>query len=103
MTNASSCFFKEIIAPFKIHLIDLGKEAQSQKIYQSLQKVGIEVLYDNRKESSAGEKFADADLVGIPWRAIVSEKTDNRIELKKRNEKKTNLVNEKELLSLLKQ
>ncbi len=93
----------ESIAPFKIHLIDLGKEAQSQKIYQSLQKVGIEVLYDNRKESSAGEKFADADLVGIPWRAIVSEKTDNRIELKKRNEKKTNLVNEKELLSLLKQ
>jgi len=59
-------------------------------------------LYDDREEASAGEKFADADLIGIPYRLVVSEKTGEKVEVKKRNEGKAKLVDEKELLSLLK-
>jgi len=98
----------ESIAPFKVHLLNLtnlsGKrQTTSDKIYNSLQKNNIEVLYDDRQDVSAGEKFADADLIGIPYRAVISEKTCGKIELKKRNEKKTRLIGEKELLKFLKQ
>jgi len=101
----------ESIAPFKVHLLNLtnltnlsGKrQTTSDKIYNSLQKNNIEVLYDDRQDVSAGEKFADADLIGIPYRAVISEKTCGKIELKKRNEKKMRLIGEKELLKFLKQ
>ena len=73
----------------------------ANEIYKHLEKAGVEVLYDDREEASAGEKFADADLIGIPYRAVISEKTGNKIELKKRNEKDAKLVNEKELLHML--
>jgi len=54
----------------------------------------IEVLYDDRKEKSAGEKFADADLIGIPIRIVISERTLKRdsVEIKERNKKETKLV-----------
>lgn len=72
------------IAPFVIHLIALfGKgEKENQevatvagKMYQDLQKIGIEVLYDDRQQKTAGEKFAEADLIGIPLRIVISSKT----------------------------
>lgn len=68
----------EAIAPFRVHLIeipgsdDVKKEAE--ELYRSLIEAGIEVLYDNR-DARAGEKFADSDLIGIPTRVVVSEKT----------------------------
>ena len=54
----------------------------------------IEVLYDDRKGKSAGEKFADADLIGIPIRIVISERTLKRdsVEIKERNKKETKLV-----------
>ncbi|MFH1346756.1 MAG: aminoacyl--tRNA ligase-related protein, partial [Spirochaetota bacterium] len=93
----------EMMAPFKAYLINLSdkKKATSDKLYKTLQKANIEVLYDDRKEASAGEKFADADLIGIPYRLVVSEKTGDKIEVKKRNESKTKLVDEKELITKL--
>lgn len=93
----------ESVAPFKTHLIEIsakGGKSAADKIYQSLQKAGIEVLYDDRKGVSAGEKFAEADLIGVPYRLVVSEKTGNKIEIKKRNEKKIKLVGEKELIKV---
>src|SRR5258708_3773959 len=54
----------ESVAPFKAHLLALAG-ADGTKVYESLQKAGIEVLYDDR-DASAGEKFAEADLIGIP-------------------------------------
>ena len=54
--------------------------------YEALQKKGIAVLWDDR-ETSQGEKLAAADLLGIPIRAVISEKTGDRIEIKKRNSK----------------
>ena len=97
----------EAVAPFQVHLIRLTTNDKRQtifadKIYNALQKSGVEVLYDDREDVGAGEKFADADLIGIPWRAVISERTGNKIEIKKRNEKKTKLVSEKEFIKTLK-
>lgn len=93
------------IAPFKFHLIQIegrGKvKEMAEKIYQDLLKRRIEVLYDDREDKSAGEKFAESDLIGIPIRLVVSERTlkHNSLEIKKRNEKKAKLVNLKRILS----
>lgn len=91
------------VSPFNVHLLALGSgkkviknkiKKASEKLYQDLQKAGIEVLYDDREDKSAGEKFADADLIGIPLRLVVSERTIklNCAELKERSGKKTKLV-----------
>jgi prolyl-tRNA synthetase len=62
------------IAPFEVHLISLGKNEDAEKLYKSLMEKGIEILYDDR-EISAGEKFAEADLIGCPTRIILSAKS----------------------------
>ncbi len=94
------------VAPFQVHLIHIGKSPESRnfagEIYQALQKSQIKVLYDDRKLIMAGEKFSDSDLIGIPWRAVISEKTGEKIEVKRRNEKKIKLVNLKNLINLVK-
>jgi len=96
------------IAPFNVHLISLGADSKikdaSDEIYKDLQENNIEVLYDDRTDKSAGEKFTEADLIGIPIRLVVSEKTlaKDSIEIKKRNEKEEKLVELKELLKYVK-
>jgi prolyl-tRNA synthetase len=92
----------ESVAPYDVHLISLpGGEEKSQKLYDQLTKDGIEVLWDDR-EVRAGEKFADADLIGIPVRLVVSEKTGDNIEWKKRNEKDSELISLDEVHNRLK-
>jgi len=72
------------------------------KIYQELLNKKIEVLYDDR-EISAGEKFADADLIGIPWRVVVSQKSLGKggVEVKERRSEKTEILKIGELLNKL--
>lgn len=88
----------ESVAPFQIHLISLCKNAEDVKradeIYETLTKSGKEVLYDDRVNLTAGAKFADSDLIGIPTRLIVSQKTLNKdsVEIKKRGEKESELI-----------
>lgn len=88
----------EVIAPYNSHLIyvNSGKKNKkiAEKIYKNLEKQEKEVLYDDREDKTAGEKFIDADLIGIPWRIVVSEKTlkKDSIEIKKRGEKKIKLI-----------
>ena len=87
----------EQVAPFKVHLLVLSDESevmsQAEKVYQNLQKAGIEVLFDDRTDVSAGEKFADADLIGIPVRLVVSEKVGKgRVEWKERDREKTEIL-----------
>ncbi len=92
----------EAVAPFKVHILSLkGGGKEGEKLHDTLLKQGIEVLYDDR-DSSAGVKFADADLIGIPYRIVVSEKTlkEESVEAKKRNEEKTKLVKIKDALSI---
>ena len=97
------------LAPFAAHLIELKSDKKTvkttaQKIYQDLQKQGIKVLYDDRDDKSAGEKFAESDLIGIPYRIVVSEKTlaKNSVELKERNKAAFKLVKIKQIAKLLK-
>ena len=60
------------------------------------------MLYDDRQDVSAGAKFADADLIGIPYRIVISKKTEDKIELKKRSEKETKFVSFEQLLQIVK-
>ncbi len=78
------------IAPFTIHLLTLGTDKpevlqRADALYQDLQAKGYEVLYDDRDES-AGVKFNDADLIGIPLRITVSARTlkEDSVEIKRR-------------------
>jgi prolyl-tRNA synthetase len=79
LSDDKGLVWPEAIAPFRVHLIELSngnKDVASEagEIYKELTSAGIEVLWDDR-EARAGEKFADSDLLGIPWRVVVSEKT----------------------------
>lgn len=96
--DAKGLVWPESIAPFKVHLLCLAPEKPEvakagDELYEALEKAGVEVLYDDRS-MSAGQKFAEADLIGIPWRAVVSEKTlaQQSVELKRRTEEKAELV-----------
>ena len=92
----------ESVAPFQVHLLDLGAKTEAEKIYQELTDKKIEVLYDDR-EVSAGEKFADADLIGIPFRAVVSRKSLEKggVEVKERRTEKTEIWKTEELIKKL--
>lgn len=96
----------ENIAPFKVHLLALGESEnvknKAEEIYQDLTDKGIEVLFDDRDES-AGVKFADSDLFGLPYRVVVSEKTlaPDSVGVKKRAEKEEALVKIKDLTNKL--
>ena len=73
-------------------------------MYENLKNAGVEVLFDDRVGLTPGEKFADADLLGMPYRAVVSLRSMKEvggIELKKRTEEKGNIVSIQELLNLL--
>lgn len=93
----------EAVAPFKVHLLSIGAEkevaAQAEDLYKKLLDKKIEVLYDDCDES-AGVKLADADLIGIPIRLVVSKTTLEKkaVEIKRRNEKEVKLVNMSEVL-----
>ena len=80
----------ESVAPYRVHLVEL-EDASAEKVYADLQKRGIDVLYDERS-ASAGEKFADADLIGIPWRWVVSPRTKDKGEVKRRDAKEEKLM-----------
>lgn len=83
----------ENIAPFKIHLIDLSHDGRADTLHDSLVSSGVEVLYDDREDTSAGEKFADADLIGCPWRLTIGTKTpEGKVEVKNRKESESKLI-----------
>ncbi len=89
----------EEIAPFKVHLLELASSdaevsKKAKEVYEMLNSAGIETLHDDRGDKTAGEKFADADLIGIPYRVLVSEKSlkAGGVEVKKRTEKDSSIV-----------
>ncbi|MDO8624633.1 MAG: His/Gly/Thr/Pro-type tRNA ligase C-terminal domain-containing protein, partial [Candidatus Diapherotrites archaeon] len=81
------------IAPYQVHLTTIGTEATTflaaDKLHQDMLQAGIEVLYDDRDER-AGVKLKDADLIGIPLRIVLSDRTYNQksVEWKERWEEK---------------
>lgn len=75
------------VAPYDVHLVSLVKDTEvAEKIYESLLESGIDVLYDDRKES-AGIKFADADLIGLPIRITLGNRSlkEGKVEVKLRS------------------
>ena len=98
----------EAVAPYRAHLIEIRSvmqkvKSQAETLYKKLLARRVEVLYDDRDEKSAGEKFADADLIGIPWRAVISEKTIAKkgVEVKRRSEEKSSVVSVEKLLKMV--
>ncbi|HFC76825.1 MAG TPA: proline--tRNA ligase [Candidatus Moranbacteria bacterium] len=93
----------ESVAPFKVHLINIGEEKKAEEIYNQLQNAGVEVLWDDR-DMRPGAKFADSDLIGIPNRIVVSSRSlkNGGVEFKKRIEKEGNVVGIEKIIDKLK-
>jgi prolyl-tRNA synthetase len=94
------------VSPFAVHLVRLGNNSETisfaDNLYKDLQDKGIEVLYDDR-DARPGEKFADSDLIGIPVRFVISDKTvaENKVEVKIRTKSESTLVSTEEALKFL--
>lgn len=91
----------ENTAPFKVYLVQIGDTAeQSQAVYEALQNAGITVLWDDRDERP-GTKFADAELIGLPHRVVVSDKLDGQVEYQPRTSSEHELLTIEALLAKL--
>lgn len=108
LSDDKGIIWPEEVAPFEAHLLLLGENADTKvkadELYESLLSAGIEVLYDDRVGVMAGEKFADADLLGMPYRIVVSDRSlkENGAEIKKRTEEKGKVVKLEEVAELFK-
>ncbi len=108
LSDSKGIIWPESIAPFKVHLLVLGEDdnviKEANSVYENLTQNGIEVLFDDRHEINAGEKFADADLIGIPYRVVVSKRSlaDGGYEIKRRTEEGGKIVTKEQLLGELK-
>lgn len=96
----------EAVAPFKVIISQLGDDDQvtqhAYDMYQNLTNAGVAVLWDDRTDARPGEKFADADLLGIPYRVIVSAKTvaANTFEVKKRTSAESEMLDLNAVINL---
>lgn len=93
------------IAPFSLHLILISKDKESEatklaeELYAKLTAAHVEVLFDDREEG-AGSKFADSDLIGIPMRVVVSDKSLEKggVEIKERTSESSEIISVEQLL-----
>lgn len=93
------------VAPYDVHLVhieDPTTENFAKEVHDTLTKNGVEVLWDDREDVSAGTKFADADLIGIPVRLVVSKRNGSRVEFKERKSDKSELLELGEIVKKLK-
>jgi prolyl-tRNA synthetase len=97
-SDAKGIIWPKSVSPFQVYLISLGKDREAGDMEKNLEDAGIEVLYDDRL-TSAGEKFINADLLGFPYRLVLSEKAGDKIELKERTGVETELLNIDEVLA----
>jgi prolyl-tRNA synthetase len=94
------------VAPFQAHLLefDLNNASvglRAKSLYEVLVKAGVELLYDDRKDVSPGAKLAEADLIGIPMRLVISRKTGNKVEVKRRDHDSPHLMDVDDLVQQL--
>jgi len=106
MADEQGLVWPQAIAPFQLHLVLLDEEARQQadELYQQLQMQGVEVLYDDRPKIRPGEKFADSDLLGIPYRVVVGKRSlgQDRYEVVKRADgQKLSLTQEEIIKTIL--
>jgi prolyl-tRNA synthetase len=101
MHDAKGLVWPKAVAPFQVYLMSLrGGEEKSEQLYADLSQAGIEVLWDNR-DINPGEKFADADLLGIPVRLVISAKTGEQVEWKNRTSTESELLSVEEVFKRL--
>src|SRR3989338_3318909 len=78
LSDEKGMVWPQEIAPFAVHVVELGDDEdvkkEAEELYRALGEAGVEALYDDR-DARAGEKFAASDLIGIPLRVVVSQKT----------------------------
>lgn len=104
LSDNKGIVWPESIAPFKVHIISIGSEdnvkEESEKLYKKLSDQKIDVLWDER-DLRPGEKFADSDLIGIPYRVVISAKTikENVYEVKGRTEDTASIMTEDEFFA----
>lgn len=94
----------ENIAPAKVYLVSIGDEGakNADALYRELEDAGDMVLYDDRAGARPGEKFADAELMGLPWRVTASDRLEGKFELTSRKTGETRVLTHGELLATLK-
>lgn len=104
LSDAKGLVWPKEVAPFDVHLIQLGEQetvqSQANALYEALIENGQDVLFDDRNVR-AGEKFADSDLIGIPIRVIVSENTvqEEKLEVVERKSGEKRFLTQEELLA----
>jgi prolyl-tRNA synthetase len=100
LSDEKGIIWPESIAPFQVHVISLGKNDEAEDLYKKLTAHGVEVLFDDR-DATAGAKLADADLIGIPHRVVVSGRSlDNGgVEYKKRDSEQSEIISVDDFVS----
>jgi prolyl-tRNA synthetase len=108
LSDEKGIVWPESIAPFQVHLISLGKEGsvatkKAEELYKTFTDTGVEVLFDDR-DVRPGEKFADSDLIGIPMRLVISDKTcaEGKVEVKYRKTGEVLFIEDSKILSVIK-
>lgn len=103
LSDEKGIVWPDSIAPFRIHLIGLGEDGlnEAEAVYRNMTTKGIEVFFDDRADVSAGEKFADADLLGMPMRIVISKRSlgNGGAEIKMRNENESRILSIDDLIS----
>jgi prolyl-tRNA synthetase len=97
------------IAPFELIIVPIGYHkndkvrAQANKIYADLLESGIDVILDDR-DARPGIMFAESDLIGIPNRLVIGEKSlnENKVEFKSRSESNSEMINISDLIQFIK-
>ncbi|MDD4606814.1 MAG: His/Gly/Thr/Pro-type tRNA ligase C-terminal domain-containing protein [Patescibacteria group bacterium] len=99
--DTNGIIWPQEITPYQVHLLNLASQQKlTDKIYETLQKRHIEVLYDDR-EVSPGTKLKDADLIGLPWRLVVSDKTGDKVEIKQRTSQDIKLIKAQDIIKII--
>jgi prolyl-tRNA synthetase len=107
LSDKAGLVWPESVAPFLVHLINIkaadeGVARQAEQLYKQLQQAAVSVLWDDR-QLAAGEQFADSDLLGLPWRVVVSAKSlaAGGVEVKERKTGKVSMVAAQDLINFI--
>jgi len=106
LSDTKGIVWPKNISPFKVHLVGLNLEKaevleRAKEVFSLMKSAGLEVFFDDRTDISSGEKLQDADLLGMPYRIVVSDKNKEKIELKERSSTEVTLLTVQEAINKL--
>ncbi len=103
LSDEKGIVWSESVAPFQVHLLSLGADKEANEWYKKLQANGTKTLFDDR-DASAGEKFGDSDLLGIPYRVVISKRSLEKggAEVKRRTRSESEIRSFEEIISMIK-